>query len=851
MSEKEFQLDDILDELKDELKQDDQLPLSEDRIEKELKEFKKYDTQALLDEILGHGNSDTQQENPADVETENPSPEPENTETLKPAPKKTPLKNFGEISLSSTLKAGLLRFGERNTTELPEPPSPQEASQPDSSEKAAQPQETPQSSILTDEELEEQVKYEKEQMRKMMQSTAHLKYLALQKSREKRVKDFVLKPNFTITQPVEIHQQTLEILAAEKPKEEPAIKEYVAGKTSVLDIPKQQDTPESKPYKHISTPSIQEWKKRMEQQVLEENEEPHDEYTSSEQTEEIFSVLREMKISLYVKETILGALFLLSLILIYLNKLTIPNPIQLLDIQKNPLFYCIADLVLLIGVFITCFDIVRDGIVGLIRRDPGRSALFSLSLLGSILFNAVILSSPDSVTSDSVCLYVPLTILTMVFAVLGKHCAMQRILTNFKLISGDGDKFAVSVLENQELAEDFTKGALHDYPVFAANKKTPFLSHFFDESFSEDLSDKISKFITPIVSGIALLMAVIAFFMGSDIFVCFTVLTGVLLMGACSTTFFMVNQPLSACSKSLSKLGGAVLGYHAVENFSDVNSVLLNASDLFLPQNITLYGIKTFSNMAIDRVILDATSVLCETNSIFGGVFLNIINNRKDFLEPVEGILYEDGMGISGWIQNRRVLIGSRELMINHNIPVPSKDYEDRYIAQDRNLIYLSTAGELSAVFVFGLECDEEIQHTLEDIYNNDILSVVKAVDPILTRTELSKVFGLPEDAFKVIPSRLHKEADDFSHSAEPENGAVSNNGTLSAYIYSLLLAKRLSHPIRWGALLHLVSIGVGVLLFIAFTLMNGLSQLDNLVLCIYQCICLTACIAVQKIRKL
>ena len=862
MSEKNFEIDDILDELK----QNEQSTLTEDEIEKELKEFKKFDTQALLDEILSH----TDPVHPAqEVPVASAEPEKSKEETVKEennvkpknsildlslqfnSPQKMPLKSLSEITLHNGIHSKPLEFGSKSFTADFSKPSTEEKNKAESQESVSDPQtELNPSPLFSERDLEEQIKYEKEQMRKMMQSTAHLKYMALQKSREKRVKNFVLKPNFTITQPVEIHQKTMEILAQEKPKQDSPIKEYIPGETSVMDIPKPEENIGEQPHKRISAPFIQEWKRKMEEKVIEESEDIPDEYTSEEQTEEVFSILREMKFSLQVKEVILGILLLLSFLLIYLNRLGIPNPIELLDIQKNPLFFCLADFILLIGVFITCFDIVRDGISGLIKKDPGRSALFSLSLLGSILFNAIILTSPDSVNSDSVCLYIPLTILTMGFAVIGKHCAIHRIITNFRFVSGDCNKYAVSVLENQDLAEDFTKGALNDFPVFASNKKTPFLSHFFDESFSEDPSDKISKFITPIVSGIALLMAMIAFWKGFDIFVCFTVFTGILLMGASSITFFMVNYPLFNCCKSISKLGGAVLGYHAVENFSDTNSVLLNAKDLFLPQNITLYGIKTFSSMAIDRVILDATSVLCETKSILGGVFLNIINNRKDFLAPVEGIIYEDGMGISGWIENRRVLIGSRELMINHNIPVPSKDYEDRYIAQNRNLIYLSTAGELSAVFVFGLEGSNDIRNILVDLYNNDIVSVVKAVDPILTKSELAKVFDMPEDAFRVIPSRLHKEASVLTESDSPENGGVSNNGTLPAYVYSLLLAKRLSLPIHWGLFINFISIGVGILLFISFTLMNGLSQLNNLVLCIYQLIFLFICITAQKIRK-
>ena len=39
--------------------------------------------------------------------------------------------------------------------------------------------------------------------------------------------------------------------------------------------------------------------------------------------------------------------------------------------------------------------------------------------------------------------------------------------------------------------------------------------------------------------------------------------------------------------------------------------------------------------------------------------------------EKVGGVKYEDKMGLSGWIGDNTILIGNRNLMQGHNIPVP------------------------------------------------------------------------------------------------------------------------------------------------------------------------------------
>ena len=50
-------------------------------------------------------------------------------------------------------------------------------------------------------------------------------------------------------------------------------------------------------------------------------------------------------------------------------------------------------------------------------------------------------------------------------------------------------------------------------------------------------------------------------------------------------------------------------------------------------------------------------------------------------------------MVLSAWVESKRVLIGNRELMLNHGVDIPSKDYEERY-AKDLSLIHIS-AGHL------------------------------------------------------------------------------------------------------------------------------------------------------------
>lgn len=68
-------------------------------------------------------------------------------------------------------------------------------------------------------------------------------------------------------------------------------------------------------------------------------------------------------------------------------------------------------------------------------------------------------------------------------------------------------------------------------------------------------------------------------------------------------------------------------------------------------------------------------------------------------LYPVESYIYEDGLGLSGWIENKRVLLGTRELMENHSIEgIPTLAKEKEY-SKGNIVMYLSISGVVSTLF--------------------------------------------------------------------------------------------------------------------------------------------------------
>lgn len=204
-----------------------------------------------------------------------------------------------------------------------------------------------------------------------------------------------------------------------------------------------------------------------------------------------------------------------------------------------------------------------------------------------------------------------------------------------------------------------------------------------------------------------------------------------------------MNFPLLRAGKKALSRGGMVSGWNAVKEFGHLHAVVVDAADLFPSESVLLHGIKTFSGARIDEAILDAAAISIQAGGPLAAVFRRVIEDKTDILPAVDSLVYEQEMGLAGWVGGRRVLVGNRRLLENHGVDVPSRDYEMRYTKNNRQLVYLSAAGELSAMFVVSYVADEGIAEALHSLEKAGITLLVRTCDPNVTESLICDVLDM------------------------------------------------------------------------------------------------------------
>lgn len=540
------------------------------------------------------------------------------------------------------------------------------------------------------------------------------------------------------------------------------------------------------------------------------------EYRSKAQREDVRQNLKITAKKTGRSLTLLAILSVAALALLF-SRASAENMVLAGLFPVSPAIYAYINLGLLIIACISGFSIFSNAFASLAEHKADKDVLYAVGMIFTFVTTAVICMKPTVLLTAGVNLYVPILILLLAVNFLAKSRALKRILSSFDQISGEGELYAATSVTDRKAVDGMMSGIDSMGEVMLLrNVKTGFIQNFLAHSFGPDSSDSLSNKMLAAMIPASLVVFVVSFFIHRDLYMATSLASAVPLVLIGFITSILTAFPLSDAAGVVEHFAGVMPDFDSLDCFCETDAVMLEATDLFNNESVLLHGIKTFQGKRIDNAIVEAASVLCKANSILKTVFLSIIANQESLLKPVDSIIYEDGMGISSWVNEKRVLIGNRALMINHSIAVPKEEYEKKYREQGQELIYLSSEGELCAAFVLQFTAVGESLDMVDLLLKNNIAVIIKSMDACVTPRLVEQVFGFEPGMYKIIPARMHSLYEEQHDSLPRTDGGMANKGGSFSMVVLVAVCKRLMSCIRIGKVMHIVSACFGVLLLIA-----------------------------------
>lgn len=414
----------------------------------------------------------------------------------------------------------------------------------------------------------------------------------------------------------------------------------------------------------------------------------------------------------------------------------------------NAVLYGVVNLLLLLLAATVNLPTMK-GLISLVKLRPDTDSPAALAVCGALVQGVFV-----CVSAGNGVFLTALGGLALTFNLIGKRLTLSAIKANFRMIADEDDKKSVVLIDDAQAATPISCGSVLGEAVIVAGRKIKNATAFLFNSFAPDPYEKpLGKIML-----FTLLAAVgggVYGFVLQGAQLALTLFSALLALGCPITTALLSALPMRLAAKRLNRLGAELTGFAAAREMGYANALALEANDLFPKGTVNLYNMHILAPNPIDRSILEAAAIASRANSPLAPIFTGM-NQENAPLPEVDTIKFEDKMGLSGWIGEKRIFIGNRTLMTAHNVSgLPSLDIDKRILKSGYFPIYLATTEGPCALFIVGYEADEEISNQLRRLTDEGVTLLVSSCDQNLSEEMICDYFELYPDLVKVLPGHV------------------------------------------------------------------------------------------------
>lgn len=567
--------------------------------------------------------------------------------------------------------------------------------------------------------------------------------------------------------------------------------------------------------------------------VKEENSKPVEDYTGEEDEKSILYELNHNIRKLFMRSLLSGIIAAVVVVLTIVTRI-FPNAICS-AVPFAPAAYAILLFVLMAASLVLNRVAMLSGLSPLVHIKGNSDTAVAVAGAAGMVQIIVSFFCLGDLNGFHVNYYTVIPMLAFFANNVGKLYMVLRVKDNFKFVSSKGQKYASKIYNNESVAMQMMSGTAADRPIIAYQHKTEFPSNFLKISYAPDPSEDLASKLAPITTIASIIIAVmygVVKLSFADALNAFALITAVSVPVA---TLLSVNAPVRKLCKTLLSYGSMLSGYPSVKQFCDSTAIMIDANELFPAESISLEGIKTFEDYSIDESLLCGIAILKEAQNPIANAFDSVVAETEETLPEVESVLYEDEIGLVGWIKSERILVGSRTLMEKYSVEVPNMEYEEKYTSQGRQVTYLSRAGRLVAMFVTRYTPDAQLKAEMQRAETNGISFLIRTTDYNVTNDLVAKLYDLFYRSIKVLPTGLGnvlKEAEDTVE--ETSRSYLITNGKAASLARAVTGCVKIKHNISLSIIIQLIAVIFGLLVASTLSLYAGVQVMGSLEVLIY-----------------
>lgn len=522
------------------------------------------------------------------------------------------------------------------------------------------------------------------------------------------------------------------------------------------------------------------------------------------------------------------------------------------ELGASPTVYFILTMVFLVVSIGICYRTIGNGLRALLSFEANSDSAVAVAAAAVLIQTISSLFFSAELTDGKLHLYAVVLSAILFVNTLGKKTMIRRIHGNFRFMTSKDQKYSVRLYDDYNTALKMTKDCVSEKPVMAYQCKAGFLKRFLELSYTPDPAETASQFFAPIGLIASLVLCIVCLLVSKSVPTALSALAASACACVAVGNMLVVNNPISRICKIARRAGAMVVGYEGVEELGDVNAVLVDAEEIFPVGTVVLNGIRTFGGRAeAGEAVMAASALMREVGGPLAGVFDQVISENEDALPKVENITFEEGHGVTGWVDGREVCIGNRAFLVNHQIASPAKDEESQYSSANKQVIYIAMDHTVAALMILTYSADRRKKNELQRLEDNGISIVIRTTDVNVTPQLVARLFGLETSSVGVLSAKLGDEAGKLMGQEIPRADAkVATKGKVESMMSVISACVSERRTIRTVVLLQTVAVVLGFALVAFMACFGGMQQLSSFVLFVFELFCLAVQLAVPRFMR-
>ncbi len=527
-------------------------------------------------------------------------------------------------------------------------------------------------------------------------------------------------------------------------------------------------------------------------------------------------------------------------------------PLSVLDPDAAPAAFYAANLLLFAASLFVGYPVLRDGLTGL-RGRPSADTMPALAAVAALLQAVVAMLNANAYRStEGIGLLTGMAALGLFLALVGSRVMLAAVQGGYALAAEGGELRGAYRTRDKDLIRALARDLEQKDPWVLLSRPVQTASNdFVEQSLSERASERRARKVACILLAAAVLSCVAFLLFGGGINCAVAAAAAVLCMGAPLSSVLVPGLAALRLQRAAAAVGAVVPGWAAIEELGGIDTIELDADDLFTADSVTLEDIRIFKGGRIDRAILYAASVLNESCDTLRGLFSQIIEDRIDILFPVKDLEQHTGLGFSAWCDNNRILIGTRRYMEQEGVTLPEQDYEDGHSKNgELQILYLAVSGNLHAMFVLRYVGGRNVARSLASLQRENIRLLVTSKDPSLTARHITEAYHLPEGMVTVLDGDQCQAIEAADAAPEKPDCCLYHHRGFASLTGGLQAADQAQNAETSATTVQLVSVCFSVFIAVLLTYAGSIWQLSIATVLMYQAAWSALSIAVCALKQ-